>query len=120
MYLPLIMLTLLIALLTYAFTFHTIWSVHKKMVKDCTDSYGRAGYKKFIQEFEKVEWKIDPYCKESLVSDSYMDKFHADIIMFNGKGMMINNPFSYFKVKRYVNQYIKKKFGIGNTVKEWR
>jgi len=100
------------------------WSVHVDMVKGRGAQYGRANYKKFVEEFQKVEWERDIYFNNSLFgSDSIsgtIDEYHANIIKFNGKGMIIKDPISYLLVKIYVKRYIKQNFEDNRKISEWR
>lgn len=106
----------------FAFIFGVVlpWDVHRTMVKNSTNSYGEAGYDKFLEEFHKVDWVNDSTFSESLFSRDHNDKIHASIIMFNGKGMMMKNPVAHFRVERYVKRYIKENFGARYSVTEWR
>lgn len=115
----LLVIILIVLFFTYIFTMHINWDVHKDMVRSSTEFYDKAGYKRFVEEFNKVDWLPNLYFKGSLQSKDSKNKYHASIIMFNGKGMIVNNPVSYFRVVRYVNRYIEKEFGVWHT-KEWR
>ncbi|QJI52423.1 hypothetical protein [Psychrobacillus phage Perkons] len=118
----LIILTLVVVIL-FAIVFLSIdWIVHIDMVKSETKQYGKAGYKKFIEEFEKVKWEQPEYLSlpKSLFTPNHCDKYHANIILFNRKGMIINNPVSWLLVKKYVKKYLRDNFGNDNNVKEWR
>jgi len=95
------------------------WSIHRSMVKNSTNKYGVANYKKFLEEFNKVEWTLSEWFNGSLFSESN-DKYHAQIIAFNGKGMIISNPISYLLVILYVKIYIKKNFEDNRKINEWR
>lgn len=98
------------------------WLVHISMVKENGKAYGWASYKRFVEEFDKVDWKPDELFSGSLFSKenySHKDKIHANIIQFNNKGMIIYDPFSYLLTKFYIKKWIKQNRPI-NKVKEWR
>jgi hypothetical protein len=87
------------------------WSIHISMVKGHTTHYGWAGYRKFVEEFRKVDWVYDRSWANSLFSNPYgKDHYHADIIKFNHNGMIIHNPISLILVKIHVYRYIKKEY----------
>ena len=112
---------LVIVSLAYLNVIHIPWAVHRSMVRENNSSYGKTDHKKFVEEFNKVEWIYKESFKDSLFSIDNKDQVHASIIEFNGKGMIINNPISYLKVRKHIENYIKENFNVvDDTVKEWR
>ena len=96
------------------------WTTHKDMVRDNTETYGYAGYKEFVREFHKVEWSYREQWGDSLFSQdtfSHEGYYHASIIKFNDRGMIIKNPIEYLRVRKYVKKYIKENFG--KTLVNW-
>ena len=86
------------------------WSTHISMTKNYTLASGWGNYKKFKKYFEAIEWDYDESFKRSLFSSGTASEYHADILKFNGNGMIINNPISYLLVRVYVYKYIDKNF----------
>lgn len=85
------------------------WLVHISMVKENCDTYGWAGFKKFREHFDKIEWVYESRWENSLFGKVYSnDRFFAHVIKFNGVGMIINNPISFLLAKLYVQGYIQK------------
>ena len=114
-------LILVVVLVIFLGFFGSIdWLAHRDMVKSSTNQYGVSNYKKFIEEFHKVEWEHQKLFTSSLFGKDRKDQFHANIIEFNGRGMIINNPISYLLVKLYVKKYIKNTFQIKRKISEWR
>lgn len=84
------------------------WLTHRDMVKSSTKQYGISNYKQFVEEFHKIEWDYERgMFPDSLFTKDYSSQFHANIVQFNGIGMIINNPFSYLRVKLYVKKQIE-------------
>lgn len=103
------------------------WITHVSMVKSSSSrTYGWAGYKKFIEEFEKANWDYHNANSISFPNslfglDEYgKDQYHANIITFNHNGMIINNPISYIFVKKYVRKHIKNNVKIKRVENKWR
>jgi len=100
------------------------WINHIAMVRHSKEQYGWASYRKFAEQFKKVDWIYKKERKGSLFSRTYgTDEFHASVIAFNNRGMIINNPISYLLVKRYVKKYIKRndlEKKKSRKIKEWR
>jgi len=82
------------------------YRTHIDMVKSCTKEYGRANYNIFFQEFNKCKWDVKRY-KGSLFDKSINSEIHANIIQFNGVGMIMQNPIEYLKVRFHLYQYLK-------------
>jgi len=83
------------------------WVTHRQMTKDFCNYYDEGNFKKFLKEFRKRKWVIDPKFPDSLFGkEKDRNEIHASIISFNGKGMVL--PFiSYLKFKRYTNKILK-------------
>lgn len=96
------------------------WATHMHMVKGEHVPYGRASYSIFVEEFEKVNWIKSDWSEALYSKNGRDDKIHANIIKFNGKGMIINNPISYTLTKIYVARYTKNKFTQDKNVTKWR
>jgi hypothetical protein len=79
------------------------WFIHIEMVRSQKISYGWSNYRKFKEEFDKCNWSLG--WLNSLYD--YNNQIHANIIRFNGVGMIINNPFSYYLTKRLTRKKIK-------------
>lgn len=103
------------------------WLTHVEMVKTNTECYGKANYKIFLKKFNELDGKWDRKGWNSslfyipIKSNRFYDfdrksEFHANIIMFDGKGMILN-PIDFIRAKIYVKKYIKKHF-IRNKAKE--
>lgn len=100
-------LLFIISFLLFIFILYSIveWLTHISMVKDHTDIYGYANYQKFKREFVKQKWNY--IWRTGLFNSNTNSKIHAGIIQFNGIGMIINNPVSYFLCMMYVKKHIK-------------
>jgi hypothetical protein len=87
------------------------WTTHIGMVKENVNEYGYANFKTFLNEFNKYDWVRQDHWEYSYfgTGDEYNKYYiHADIIKFNGKGMILY-PHSYiqFKIWSYKNRIIK-------------
>lgn len=110
-----------------------VWLAHVMMVRDEGIDYGWASYDRFKKEFNKVDWRYEEDFKRSLfgheerLTFTNRDMYHAGVIKFNYKGMIMYDPISYFMSGLYVRSYIKKnglrrkKYKMKrNKIKEWR
>lgn len=109
------------------------WVVHLAMALDDNKPRGWASYRKFKEEFEKVDgWFHQEEYRDSLFSGNYSiekrsrtDEIFAQMITFNYKNMLIIDPISYLMVQLYVKNYIIKN-GLRNPsvkdtkVEKWR
>lgn len=85
------------------------WVAHIAMTTDDSKKSGWASYKTFKKWFNCYQWKGDEVFKGSLWNRELDCKFHAGIIKFEGLGMKINNPISYFLTVLFVRRYIVNK-----------
>jgi hypothetical protein len=85
------------------------WLAHISMTKDHSSKRGWGNYKKFKREFEKIEWKPLLLYSKSFANRDNDSEIHANIIKFNGVGMIINNPISLYLCKRYVKKQMLSK-----------
>lgn len=83
------------------------WVTHISMVKGECSRYGWGNYRKFKEQFNKVEWERDSHHPYSFFGkNGRHDHIHADIIRFNGDGMIL--PFiSYIRYSAFIamNKY---------------
>lgn len=87
---------------------------HISMCKDQDLPYGYGTFKDFIREFNKYNnWIIKSYEGSFFSEGDDWEKYciHADIIMFDGK-IMILYPISYFKFKVWSKKKWKQMKGI--------
>lgn len=86
-------------------------STHKIMVADNCKKHGRSNFKRFIEEFNKVEWYRDSSFPESFFAKTNVDtEIHASIIKFNGNGMTLDYiSFVRFQFWLRKNKYKQKK-----------
>jgi len=90
------------------------WIVHIYTVIDENTTYGYAGYRKFMKQFNKTKWfysesfRWSLFGKEGFSVRVRKDDIFASNIKFNSNGMIINNPFSFLLVRLYVVNYIRK------------
>lgn len=100
-----------VALLIIGIYLWVEWSTHLDMVNCNARNVGWGSYKDFKREFNKINWRWKENFPTSVFCNSYFDEnysqFHANIIMFNDKGMKIRNPISFILCKRYVKKHIK-------------
>lgn len=105
------------------------WLTHVEMVKINTGYYEKANYKYFKEKFNELDGKWDRKGWNSslfyipIKSNRFYDfdrksEFHANIIMFDGKGMILN-PIDLIRAKIYVKKYIKKHFIRNNVKVKW-
>ena len=96
------------------------WLTHIYMIKLFTSYYGKSNFKTFKKHFDMLDglW-IQHIWDDSLFyfSDTKGDsEFHADIIQFEGKGMILN-PVDYIKACLYAKKYINKNFKKSENIK---
>lgn len=83
------------------------WGTHISMVRDQKIPYGYAGYKDFVREFCASGLLPDKRgFKGSMFSEDRADKYHASIIQFDYRGMIIRNPIEYAMVVIFVKLYL--------------
>lgn len=92
---------------------------HLSMVKS-KGNYGKGDFNLFKKNFFKYDLKRDEIWKTSWFDRESDSKYHADIIMFDGKGMYMENPYEYFKVLIFMSQMyiIDKKIEKQNEI-DW-
>lgn len=96
-----------------------LWAVHVSMNKEEGQKYGYANFKKFKEVFESKEISKERNRSYSNPNSFFTENmyYHASIIKFNGKCMIINNPFSYLLVVIYMKKYIYNNYTKKNRVK---
>ena len=110
-----ILMGLIIATIIIGMIFVTTsHSVHRSMVINNCDVWDYGTFDEFVREYEKYEWETHGSFENSLfVKDYYSSKvktrIHADIINFEGKGMVMSNIINYYKMKRFVNSEYEKR-----------
>lgn len=81
----------------------TNYKVHVYMTKTSTINSGRADFKTFKKHFDSFDWVDSKMYKESLFDrNDKATKIHANIFMFNGKGMVMKNHIAYNKAKKLI------------------
>lgn len=94
--------------ISYTLAFNTDYHTHKNMVKKNTEVYGYGTFDDFLREFNKFKnWERDSNFPKSYFGkgdDYYRYKIHANIIMFDGEGMILKRR-SYHKFNRFINKY---------------
>jgi len=89
------------------------YSTHKYMMEGVSGlQWDYVSFDKFQEEFNKVKWRIDPLWPQSRMSEEN-SKFHADIIIINGKGMIIKWH-DILKYKRFKKRKKKEAMDILN------
>lgn len=82
------------------------WTVHVNMTKANCDRYGWGNRKIFWENFHK--YKLEKY---NVLTGSFFgekkSKFHANIIVFNNVGMLLN-PIDWIWVKLEIKMLIRK------------
>lgn len=87
----------------------TYWDTHREMTKRGHKPCGKAGYKEFRREFEKREWiKMKGY--DDCLEAEDGSRIFASTFTFDGKEMLIRNPFSYMMCYLKHTKYYKKKY----------
>jgi len=81
------------------------YGIHKSMVKSHCDEYKKVSSNEFIEKFNSVEWVHESYFKDSLFSFEHDSEIHASIFKVNKVGYIIKNPFEYYKVIKYINNF---------------
>lgn len=83
------------------------WFAHVIQTVGSSDEWGWGNFEKF----KKHLYKVDKDCiyfedewQHSVFGDFY---FHAWIIKFEDKGMILSNPLAYWRVKFLMDKYIK-------------
>ena len=88
--------------------------VHIDMVKSNCKEYGYGTYDKFVENFKKYELTEMDYFRGSFENYHNDSKFHASIIKFNGKGMILGR-----KDLKRAQEYCKKIADNGKNTVEW-
>ena len=88
--------------------------VHKSIVINNCDFWDYGTFDEFVREYEKYEWETYGGYENSLfVKDYYSNKaktrIHANIINFEGKGMVMNNIINYYRMKLFVRREYRKR-----------
>ena len=97
--------------------FIILWTTHIAQVREFTDEWGRGSYKTFIREFKKYEWKRSEKFPTSFFCGTLdSSKIHADIIKFEGKGMVLD-PWSYLRFCIFIQRNRQKK--KSKQVEKW-
>ena len=90
------------------------WKTHKSMMEDDLgakyNKYGTADFSRFKEEFKKYDWMFNRKYKKSLFGKNRNTRIHAGRIIFEGKGMLIENWREYRKVREFVQNYIENNF----------
>lgn len=79
------------------------WQVHMEMTKENSKVCGKGNYKKFIEEFEKINWIEGTLYKNSYFDYGSDSEIHANIFRFNGIGMIMKTPWDYWIVRKYLD-----------------
>lgn len=82
------------------------WTVHVSIVKDNADNYGYASFKTFKKHFDSVKWEKT---SGGIWDETLQTRYMHTLLMFNGVGMIINNPISYIRAQLYIRNHMKKK-----------
>ncbi len=103
-----------ISILWIVSPFIASWTTHKEMTIEYSDTYKIGNFDDFIREFNAYEeWVVlehFPKSKFGKVGAYNKYEIHANIIKFNGVGMVLDF-FSYRKVKKFIdNGYGESKF----------
>lgn len=99
---------ILVALMIFFIVISVDWLIHLSMTKDEKTDYGWGSFEDFKREFGKYNWNSGAY-DESTWDRQNNCKFHANIVVFNGVGMLLKSPIAFYKVKKYVKGDIKQK-----------
>jgi hypothetical protein len=87
------------------------WISHDSMTEEHSNKYGYSNFKKFKEQFIKYEWTIDDIYTESLFNKEKDCELHANIIRFNGVGMIMKTPLDLWLVDSFIKKYIYNKYG---------
>ncbi|EGL17730.1 MULTISPECIES: hypothetical protein [unclassified Paenibacillus] len=108
----------IVIIITVAAFVSTDWLTHITMTKSHTDTYGYGSYTQFVKQFDKYAWSHESFGNgESLWNREYSCEFHANIIKFESKGMILKSPFALYRAKRYVKRYCKETLGLIRYIK---
>ena len=104
----LLLAILIIALIMIGAITWLDYGVHVSQVKKFTNEYGKANYKTFLAEFNKIDWRLDEYNKSLFYfsNGSITSMICAGLIKFNGIGMIMQNPIEYLKANVFVYKYL--------------
>lgn len=87
------------SLLIMLMLFSIFWLTHRSMTINNSDTWGYGTFKNFKIAFSILDWERDEAYPESYFGggeEYYKNKIHAEIIKFEGKGMVLY-PWSYIK-----------------------
>jgi len=116
----LIILGIIIFIFTSVFVLSD-WLEHMKVTKKRSTTYGKATFDKFVEEFNKIKWKIE--ADNSLVDQqkSLSRIFPTTNILyleikFNDEHMLLNNIIDYWRFRYFLSRFIKNaNINIKNT-----
>ena len=101
------------------------WFIHVNMVKNNTLYYGKGNFKVFKKHFDSLDglwtqkgWDKSLFYYPNNKASSKVSEFHANIIQFQGKGMILN-PLDYAKASLYTQKYIKENFKRNKNCVKW-
>jgi hypothetical protein len=68
-----------------------MWMSHRGMTISNTKNWNYVNFSTFLREFNKVNWDINPRWTDSRFTNPHSTSsyFHANIIKFNDKGMVL-------------------------------
>lgn len=99
------------------------WQVHREMVVESTPSFGNGDFDTFIREFYKYDkWRFDDRWGGSYFGEHGINgigyKIHADIIMFENKGMILD-MLSFYKYKKWLKATMKRIRKVSKKETKW-
>lgn len=112
-----IFIVMFVAFMFYIFFFRIDWETHIEMTEKQGVDYGWGSFADFKREFDKYEWDSRGW-KESGWDRENNSEFHASIVVFNGKGMLLKSPIDWYKASSYAKNHIKSKI-VDNRVRNY-
>lgn len=81
------------------------WMHHVATTKRMSKKYGKGSYKDFVKYFRLCIW----ITYRDHIEDPYQScKITDDTIEFDGVHMIINNPISYYLVRKHIDKYLNR------------
>lgn len=80
------------------------------MTKEHYPEYYITTFEAFVKRFSGRKWYLHNKFNNSLFADADKNAIHANMIVFSGIGYMAKNKSTYYKIKKFVEKYIKENY----------
>jgi len=96
------------------------WATHREMTTHNCEYWNYANFPTFLREFSSRKWQYKKEWRYSFFSEKgdRNDHIHADIIKFDGKGMVLY-PWSFLRFMVWRKDYVKDMGAFGRDRELW-